>query len=176
MSNVISLLGAANDEPVPPKDPVEPIAVLHCLYSLFASRAIGQEAFFLGAHVVQRMVKANSRQTILPGLDAQTSLVKVANSVYAGPITRVGLEYISALQDLHFRAGIWNSLSEAGLGDISRATKHFTLSPGLTFGVHYSFDTPIYYRVMPTTRHEYLRMANKLVASSLEQCEQLHLD
>lgn len=176
MSNVISLLGAANDEPVPPRDPVEPIAVLHCLYALFASRVISQEAFFLGAHVVQRMVKARARQIVMTGLDAQTSLVKVANSVYAGPITRSMTEYITALQDLHFRAGIWNSMTVASLGDVSCATKHFTLSPGLTFGVHYSFDTPIYYQVIPATRHEYLRMANKLVSSSLEQCEQLHLD
>ena len=68
MSTVIPLFGAANDEPKPPEDLVQPIAIVHGLYSLFVSRIITQEAFFLGIHAIQPMMKAGTRQSCITGV------------------------------------------------------------------------------------------------------------
>lgn len=155
------------------RDMLQPANLLRGLYGLWASRVLSQDAFFLGAQVCHRMIRDKVTQVILTGEEAQNTVTRMSNTIYSGPIGKSLHMYVAALQDLHFRGALLNDLSESALYDPDNMTKHFTLSPTKTAGRHYSFRTPIYFRILPVSTPEFVDLANKLAASSLMACETL---
>ncbi len=158
-----------------PENPISPIGVLQALYGLWVSGVVSQDAFFLGAQVCQMMHAAEVTQVVHTGVAAQNTVVMMGSTLYSGKVSKDLGKYVGALQDLHFRAGLLNDLAEPALFKEENRKRHFTLSPSMTAGRHYSSRTPIYFRVALIEKGEFYTLANKLADESLGQVTKTYI-
>lgn len=149
-------------------------AALH-LFQLLAIGYISHGAFRLGANILQRMSESGVRQMQATGWDLMNSVVHFEGRLYAGAISEDLRDYVQALQELNFRAGLLSALTEAGLFDERIGSTHFTLSPEWTAGVHYGWHTPIFYRLAPVSSTEYENAVTKAVTEYNQQHDILPL-
>lgn len=153
---------------------LDPITIIVGLYGLWVARVISEDAFFLGAQVCQMMHAQGSRQVILQGQVAQNRIVTLDGALYAGPLTKNITTYAEALQHLHFRGGLINNIVEPR-DTPGELINHFTLNQKMLEGIHYDFTTPIYFRMFPISKREYLQKANIQAAQSLGNCPRLEI-
>lgn len=152
-----------------PDSRLHPLTALVGIYGLFVARVITQDAFFLGAQVCQSMHATKTDRTTLTGLVAQNQLVTLNDALYAGPLTEDMSAYVKALQDLHFHGGLLNNIVEPQ-NTVGELVNHFTVDHGLVAGVHYDFNTPIYYQMISVTKHEFLQRLGRMAAANVEHC------
>lgn len=153
---------------------LDPITIIVGLYGLWVARVIGQDAFFLGAQVCQLMHGFDAKQVVLEGEVAQTRIVTLDGALYAGPLTKDMDLYVEALQDLHFRGGLINNIVEPH-STPGELINHFTINQKMVAGVHYDFRTPIFFKMFPITKREFLQKANILAAKNLGKCARLEI-
>jgi hypothetical protein len=146
---------------------VGPMQVMAGLYTLWVARVINRAAFFVGAHVCNTMRQHDVPQVVAAGKDFQNSVIRLQGALYAGAIDNSMSDYVFALQDLHFRGGIHNAMTESRVLNRNLEITHFTLSPELTAGRHYSMNTPIYFRLIDMTVGDYLKSVNRLADETL---------
>lgn len=153
---------------------LDPVTIIVGLYGLWVARVISQDAFFLGAQVCQSMHVSSTRQVVLDGEIAQTRIVTLDGALYAGPLTKEIDMYVEALQDLHFRGGLINNIVEPH-STPGELINHFTMNQKMVAGVHYDFKTPIFFKMYPITKREFLQKANILAAKNLGNCARLEI-
>jgi len=143
------------------------IQVAYALNSLFISGAICKDALFLGAQVCGRMHLLGVDQYVMTGREATENVTRINGMIFGGPVSMRLLDYISALQDLHFRGAVLNDPQENRVYDPKRYTKHFTLDPLTSAGVHWSMDTPIVFRLLPMKLSNYQEAIEAMIKDSL---------
>lgn len=162
----------------PLADRLGPLSVIHGLHGLWASRVIGQDAFFLGAQVCQRMLHEKTIAVDYSGELAHSHYTVLSGAVYTGPIAKDLTSYITALQDLHFRGGLLSSLNPVDItnsyGDETRT--HFTVAPDMLAGSDYDYTTRIYFHVLNTSKEDFFEAVNRLAAASMSGARPAILD
>lgn len=110
--------------------------------------------FALGAHVLSRMLARKTRQITLSLDELRGGYLMSNGEILAGPTPDGGIAYITALQELHSRGKILNSYRESDLNREDAGIYHFSLNPTVTFGMDWTTQTPITYRLYDAPANE----------------------
>lgn len=168
MANIISLHGQpfASVLPTPP----EPVRIVHALRALFVANVIGKDAFFLGAQVLAQAQAHGVREVALSHEIAQKTRVHQDKTIFTGPVSRDRMQFVIALQELHFSARILNHYDAHRLDDADVADRHFTRNPDIGADSLWGTNSPIFFRLPDMSHQQYNDGISELYNAGLSVC------
>lgn len=152
MSNIVPLRGSGEEQESSSREftPAHAPYLVRALYDLWMTGQIAPSAYHLGVQVAVRFQETDCLKTVLIPMEASRKFVEDERGIILSGLPFVVAEdYITALQDLHFKAGILNHYLDAELERENAHEGHFTLDPMASAGVNYTINTPIFFKFDP---------------------------
>lgn len=124
---------------------VNPIEVMQGIRALWSVQLLSQNAWFLGTMVAARAQQHSVREVNLTFSEATKLTVRQGPQLFTGAVSKSKLEFIEAMQVLHFKVGMLSHINPQLLEEEDASERHFTLNPVGQFP--WSDETPIYFRL-----------------------------
>lgn len=143
-----------------PEEPLVPREEFCQLYRKlklwWAMKHIEEEAYILGLHLLQKMVKFDSKEVAATWAEFSSQMVMRGDEVLAGPLSGKLYLYLGAVQQLHSVVGIFSHINQEGIAQAQEEARtsgsfvshHFTKSP-LTDTDVIGGDTPMIFAYTP---------------------------
>ena len=172
MSNIVSLRGSDEQEESSKRvfAPAHAPYLVRALRDLWVTGQLAPSAYHLGVQVAVRMQETDCLKVVIVPMEASRKFVETEDgAIISGLPFVVAEDYITALQDLHFKAGILSHYLDAELERENAHKEHFTLDPMLSAGVHYTINTPIFFKFDPREMDVLADYAKDLTSAMREQ-------
>lgn len=173
MSGIIGLNGQRFASTLP--EPPTPLEVVSGLKALLSCRAITLDAYNLGLMLCAQAQKSKLREITIAHDTARQIVVEVQKQVFSGAVGHDRLDFIRAMQGLHFKAGILSHYDAEKLDALDAAEHHFTLSAEVGSDEAWDAHTAIAFRLPTCMASDYtnhiqgeFQHAMKRIAGSLK--------
>lgn len=122
----------------------------------WAMKHIEEEAFILGMHLLQKMVKYDSMEVAGTWAEFANQVVMRGEEVIVGPVSGHRFMYLGAVQQLHSVVGIFSHIHQEGIAEAQEEARtsgdfishHFTKAPGVESDL-LGADTPMIFAYTP---------------------------
>lgn len=139
MSNVVKLQGTVDESVIK--------TVASAMRTLWMTRQINTDAYFLGLNVLTRMQEEGRYIVNLTHEEIRNETVTVNGRPFGGWTCRDFRDFIHAMQELHSFVWLFSALRAVEFEEHDIHEMHFTRHPGLNALVDYTRETPIWFKL-----------------------------